>query len=235
MSTLQQRLSQVQQRIHEVTVNFERKPDSVQLLAVSKTQSAETIRAAFALGQEAFGENYVQEAQEKQQVLADLAIEWHFIGPIQSNKTRFIAEHFTWVHTVDRVKIAERLSRQRPQEQGPINICLQVNLDQETTKSGIVDQHNLIEVAQATIALPNLTLRGLMAIPAFRQGFDEQLACFKQLREALHQLQQRWPQADTLSMGMSADMKAAIAAGATIVRVGTGIFGARNQPANERK
>ncbi len=226
MTSLQQRFSQVRQDISDYSRSCGRKPDSVQLLAASKTQTAATLRRAFALGQRAFGENYVQEAREKQDALADLPIEWHFIGPIQSNKTQYLAQNFAWVHSIDRLKIAERLDRQRPASSERLNICLQVNIDNETTKSG-VGLESLAALATAVATLPNLTLRGLMAIPAPQQAPAQQRAGFEQLAQALHQLQTQWPQMDTLSMGMSADLAPAIAAGATIVRIGTGLFGPR--------
>ncbi len=204
--------------------------DGVQLLAVSKTRPAEQLRAAFACGQYRFGENYLQEALDKQLQLQDLAIEWHFIGPIQSNKTRALAEHFDWVESVDRLKIARRLSEQRPPNLPPLQICLQVNLDNEANKAG-VSLDELSALAAAITPLPNLQLRGLMAIPAKREGFEDQKASFLRLKQALNELRQQLPQTplDTLSMGMSADLEAAIAAGSTQVRIGTDLFGPRDQ------
>lgn len=199
----------------------------MQLLAVSKRHDCSKIQQAIDAGQTAFGENYLQEALDKIQYFSDCSLQWHFIGPIQSNKTRKLAEHFDWVHTVDRLKIAQRLSEQRPADLAPLNICLQVNVSEEGTKSGLL-LHELNEVVQQVIALPNLCLRGLMAIPAPAADFEQQRVPFQQLREALQQLNQQYQlNLDTLSMGMSDDMEAAIAEGATIVRVGTAIFGQR--------
>ena len=227
MQNLTESLKQTQQVMNDAVVAASRPVGSVTLLAVSKKQAAEAIRQVYDLGQTAFGENYVQEALEKQQFLANLEIQWHFIGPIQSNKTRQIAEHFDWVHSVDRLKVAERLSRQRPQHLPPLNICLQVNIDNEPTKSGFSPQE-LLEHCQSIAALPQLTLRGVMAIPAPSQDYAEQLAVFKRVQDLYTQLQSAVPTVDTLSMGMSGDMQAAINAGSTMVRVGTGIFGARD-------
>ncbi len=222
MQTLEDRLSHVKQHINDAATNNGRRSEDIQLLAVSKTQDAAQLRAAFNLGQTAFGENYVQEAREKQHALSDLAIEWHFIGPIQSNKTREISENFDWVHSVDRLKIAERLSRQRPPHLAPLNLCIQVNMDDESTKSGIA-LSELPKLAQQIAQLPCVRLRGLMAIPAPSNDYHEQLATFSKLTETL----QSFPDMDTLSMGMSGDLEAAIAAGSTIVRIGTAIFGKR--------
>lgn len=222
MTSLEARLSHVRQQIEKATQHCGRSSNSVQLLAVSKTQPAASIRAAYELGQTAFGENYLQEARDKQQALSDLDIEWHFIGPIQSNKTRDIAEHFAWAHSVDRIKIAKRLNEQRPDKLPPLNICLQVNIDDEASKSGssLVELSELVDCVQA---LPKLHLRGLMAIPLARDNYREQLASFTRLAEAMRP----YPGMDTLSIGMSSDMDAAIAAGSTIVRIGSAIFGKR--------
>jgi len=198
--------------------------DEVRLLAVSKTFAAEAVREAYHGGQLAFGENYLQEALGKIEALRDLPLEWHFIGPIQSNKTRPIAEHFAWVHSVDRLKIAERLSAQRPAELPPLNVCLEVNVSGEASKSGVAPAE-LLPLARAVAALPRIRLRGLMAIPA--PAADEQRAPFAQLRRLLEDLQRQGLPLDTLSMGMSHDFAAAIREGATIVRIGTAIFGAR--------
>nr|WP_067286442.1 YggS family pyridoxal phosphate-dependent enzyme [Marinobacterium profundum] len=206
-----------------------RPPQSIQLLAVSKTRQADELRQAFAAGQHAFGENYLQEGLDKIAALADLAIEWHFIGPIQSNKTRQIADHFHWVHSVDRLKVARRLSEQRPTNMQPLNICLQVNISAEASKSGCLPD-TLIELARQVAQLPGLQLRGLMAIPAASQDTQLQQQAFAALRTLLQQLQTELPQLDTLSMGMSGDMDAAIAEGATIVRIGSAIFGPRTYP-----
>lgn len=232
MHKISDNLDTIHRRIHTACKKSGRQPDCVQLLAVSKTQPAAALRAAWQAGQHAFGENYLQEALDKQAQLNDLAIEWHFIGPLQSNKTRAVASHFAWVHSVDRLKIAQRLSGQRPPALPPLQVCLQVNLDAEASKSGVA-LADLPALAQQIAALPNLSLRGLMAIPAPRENAGEQQQVFATLCSALQTLQQQLPDAplDTLSMGMSADLEAAIAAGATIVRVGTDIFGKRPGPA----
>lgn len=227
MHKIDDQLAKVTARIHQAATAVARNPQTVQLIAVSKTQPAVAVAAAYAWGQHRFGENYLQEALEKQQQLANLEIEWHFIGPIQSNKTRPIAEHFAWVHSVDRLKIAQRLSDQRPSQLPPLQICLQVNIDNETTKAG-VSLAELPALAQAVAALPRLQLRGLMAIPEASGDPIKQRAAFTQLREALAQLKREGLNLDTLSMGMSGDLEAAIAEGATFVRVGTDIFGARH-------
>lgn len=200
-------------------------------MAVSKTKPAGMVRDAWHLGQRDFGENYVQEALDKQAELAELDdIVWHFIGPLQSNKTRTVAEHFTWVHSVDREKIARRLSDQRPAELGPLDICLQVNISDEPSKAGVT-LDALPDLAAAVLEMPNLRLRGLMAIPAPAEDMEAQRAPFARLREALEALKARFPDAplDTLSMGMTADLEAAVLEGATLVRLGTAIFGARER------
>lgn len=202
------------------------------LLAVSKTFPATAIREAYAAGQRVFGESYVQEALGKIAALRDLVLEWHFIGPIQSNKTRAIAENFAWAHGVDRLKVAERLSDQRPHNLPPLNICLQVNVSGEDSKSG-VDPAAACELAQQIANLPRLKLRGLMAIPAPAKELSEQRKPFALLRELLQQMNTLGLQLDTLSMGMSDDLEAAILEGATIVRVGTAIFGGRNYGENK--
>lgn len=226
MSTIANNIAKVAARIREAAQAAGRDPDTVGLLAVSKTQPAEAIREANGAGLSDFGENYLQEALEKQADLADLALTWHFIGPIQSNKTRAIAEHFDWVHSVDRLKIAQRLSEQRPTELPPLNICLQVNVSGEASKSGCAPQ-DVAELARTIATLPNLRLRGLMAIPEPTDDRAEQHAAFARLR----QLQQALAlELDTLSMGMSQDLEAAIAEGATWVRIGTALFGARAYP-----
>jgi len=227
MQNLNDSLKQTRSLIEQAISKAGRKPNSVELLAVSKKHSAASIRHVFDLGQTAFGENYVQEALEKQQLLADLPIKWHFIGPIQSNKTRQIAEHFAWVHSVDRLKIAERLSKQRPDHLPPLNICLQANIDEETSKSGFTRKDVLVNAARIA-ALPKLRLRGLMAIPAPRNTFAQQLTVCQQVQGLFTQLKSTLKDCDTLSMGMSGDLTAAVAAGSTMVRVGTGIFGARS-------
>ncbi|GAB3547928.1 YggS family pyridoxal phosphate-dependent enzyme [Noviherbaspirillum agri] len=201
------------------------------MLAVSKTFGADAVIEAADAGQHAFGENYLQEALDKIAIVRntrpDLRLEWHFIGPIQSNKTRSIAEHFDWVHSVDREKIAQRLSEQRPVQMAALNICLQINISGESTKSGVTPEEALA-LAPRIAALPRLKLRGLMAIPEPGEGEEQQRAPFRQLRELFERLKAQGLELDTLSMGMSADMDAAIAEGATIVRVGTAIFGQRH-------
>jgi pyridoxal phosphate enzyme (YggS family) len=230
MTILSDRFNQVQTRLAEIARPL---GQEVHLLAVSKTRSCDEILEVHKLGQRAFGENYIQEAVDKIQQLADHAIEWHFIGPLQSNKSRLAAEHFAWVHTIDRVKIAKRLSDQRPAGLPPLNVCLQVNIDQEETKSGfLADQ--VLAAALEINQLPNLVLRGLMAIPAASDDKDQQQRSFKQMQtlfldvqQALESDAQPCAQFDTLSMGMSGDMETAIQCGATIVRIGTAIFGPR--------
>lgn len=223
---LQQRLTATLTRIRAAEQADGRPRGSVALLAVSKTQPAAAIRALADAGQRCFGENYLQEALAKIAELADRDLEWHFIGPLQSNKTRAIAEHFHWVHSVDRLKIAERLSAQRPEALPPLQICLQVNVSGEASKSGCT-LDELPTLAQAVAALPRLRLRGLMAIPAPAAGYEAQRRPFRLLREALERLNAAGLALDTLSMGMSDDLEAAIAEGATLVRVGTALFGTR--------
>ena len=220
------RLHAVLARIRAAEQRFQRPPGSVRLLAASKSQSPAAITAIAAAGQTCFGENYVQEALDKMVELATLDLEWHFIGPIQANKTRGIAEHFAWVHGVDRLKIAERLSAQRPDHLPPLNICLQVNIDREPTKHGL-DESEVAEVARAVVALPRLRLRGLMAIPAPAADFAAQRRPLARLRELWERLKAGGLALDTLSMGMTDDLEAAIAEGATLVRVGTALFGPR--------
>lgn len=227
---LPERLQKVRSDIIKAAEACRRNPQEITLLAVSKTKPVEAITRAYDEGQRHFGENYLQEAREKQQALASLDIIWHFIGPIQSNKTREIAEHFDWVHSVDRLKIARRLNDQRPAHLPPLNICVQVNIDQEATKAGITLTELPALVAELT-SLPRLRLRGLMAIPEFKNTVEEQLSSFQPLAQA----KERFPQMDTLSMGMSADLTAAIAAGSTLVRIGTGIFGERAAAREESK
>lgn len=236
MHKIDDKLAKVTARIHQAATAAGRNPQTVQLIAVSKTQPASAVAEAYAWGQRAFGENYLQEALDKQialQALPELewrALEWHFIGPIQSNKTRPIAAHFDWVHSVDRLKIAQRLSEQRPDGLPPLNICVQVNIDDETTKSGVA-LADLPELMAAIRPLPHLRLRGLMAIPAATNNPAQQRAAFAKLRSALDALNAQGYQLDCLSMGMSGDMEAAIAEGATFVRVGTDIFGSRTSVA----
>jgi pyridoxal phosphate enzyme (YggS family) len=203
-----------------------RDPGSVRLLAVSKTFGAEAVADAHAAGQTAFGENYIQEAVDKITALAHLPLEWHCIGPIQSNKTRLVAEHFHWAHTVDRLKIAQRLNEQRPAHLAPLQVCVQVNVDGGPTKSGVTPDEALA-LAQAVAALPRLRLRGLMCIPEPAADFVAACALFARARALFDQLNSAQMGLDTLSMGMSADLEAAIASGSTMVRVGSAIFGAR--------
>ncbi len=227
MHKIDDKLAKVTARIHQAATAARRDPQTVQLIAVSKTQPAAAIAAAYASGQRRFGENYLQEALEKQIALQHLSeLEWHFIGPIQSNKTRPIAEHFSWVHSVDRLKIAQRLNEQRPVHLPPLNICVQVNIDDETTKSG-VSLAELPALIAAFAPLVRLKLRGLMAIPAATDDPAQQRKAFAKLRSALQVLNLQGFGMDTLSMGMSGDLESAIAEGATFVRVGTDIFGAR--------
>ena len=198
----------------------------ITLLAVSKTVPASVIREAYAAGQRAFGENFVQEALDKMRDLRDLSLTWHFIGPIQSNKTRAIAENFSWVHSVDRLKIAQRLSDQRRNDLPPLNVCLQINVSNESSKAGVAAEE-AAALAHAVALLPRLQLRGLMAIPAPAEGLAAQRVAFAKLSELLRKLNATGLKLDTLSMGMSHDLTAAILEGATIVRVGTAIFGKR--------
>lgn len=228
MATIANNIQQVQRRIAAACAVAQRPVQSVTLLAVSKMQPAPAVRDAFAAGQRAFGENYVQEALDKIAALADLRarIEWHLIGPLQSNKTRVVAEHFDWVHSVDRLKVAQRLSEQRPGHLPPLSVCLQVNISNEASKSGAVPAE-VHELAHAVASLPRLSLRGLMAIPEPVGDFEAQRAPHRALRELQQLLVRDGLPLDTLSMGMSADLEAAVAEGATLVRVGTAIFGTR--------
>ena len=229
--SISENLQLVQHRITTSAQAVGRDPASICLLAVSKTFDAQAVLIAAQAGQRAFGENYVQEAIDKiatiRSLKSDLQLEWHFIGPLQSNKTRQIAEHCDWVHSVDRLKIAQRLSEQRPAGMPPLQICLQVNVSGEATKSGI-EPEALLELARAVVELPNIRLRGLMAIPEPTEDVQQQRAAFAKLRLMQNDLQAVGIQTDTLSMGMSSDMDAAIAEGATIVRIGTAIFGVRD-------
>lgn len=227
MTKIAENIAALSQEIRALERESQRPEGCVTLLAVSKRHSSAMIREAVAAGQVHFGENYLQEAESKIAELADLDLVWHFIGPIQSNKTRGIASLFDWVHSVDRLKIAQRLSEQRPQAAEPLNVCVQVNVSDEASKSGVSDQDVALLCAQID-GLPRLRLRGLMAIPAAVQDYDEQRASFRQLAALYHMLRERHPGMDTLSMGMSNDFAAAIAEGSTMVRVGTAIFGARD-------
>jgi len=226
MSSPAENLNSLLGHIRQAEQRFHRPPGSVTLLAVSKGQSAALIAAMAAAGQRCFGESYLQEALVKLEALRELALEWHFIGPIQANKTRGIATHFSWVHSVDRLKIAQRLSEQRPTQLPPLNICLEVNISQESSKHGL-SLAELPAVAHAVTGLPRLRLRGLMAIPAPAEDFAAQRRPFAQLRELQEELIATGLDLDTLSMGMSADWEAAIAEGATLIRVGTALFGPR--------
>jgi hypothetical protein len=229
MQNIAANLAAVRARIESLCRRYGREPDAVTVLAVSKTLDADAVRAAAACGQHDFGENYVQEALAKMEPLRDLPLRWHFIGPIQSNKTRAIAARFQWVHSVDREKIARRLAEARTPAQGPLDICLQVNISGEATKSG-ADPADVPALADTVAALPGLRLRGLMALPAPDPDFAAQRAAFAQLRALFFTLRKRGLDLDTLSMGTSSDLEAAIAEGATIVRLGTAIFGPRRSP-----
>ena len=224
MATIADNIAHVQARIRAAALAVQRDVTSIHLLAVSKTKPASALREAYAAGVRDFGENYLQEARAKQIELADLPLCWHFIGPIQSNKTRDIAEHFAWVHSVDRLKIAQRLSEQRPLGMAPLNICIQVNVSGEASKSGCTPA-DLPALAAAINALPRLKLRGLMAIPEPTDDRAEQDAAFATVRALQESLNLGL---DTLSMGMSLDLESAIAQGATWVRIGTALFGARD-------
>ncbi|MDO8991163.1 MAG: YggS family pyridoxal phosphate-dependent enzyme [Sideroxyarcus sp.] len=227
MTAILSNLQATREAIERAAKAAHRNVTEVRLLAVSKTFPAEAVRAAYLAGQTAFGENYLQEALDKMAALRDLPLEWHFIGPIQSNKTRPIAENFAWVHGVDRLKIAERLSEQRPPHLPPLNICLQVNVSGEESKSGVAEDA-VEQLAQAVVRLPRLKLRGLMSIPAPATDETAQRLPFARMRAIFANLNALGMGLDTLSMGMSHDYPAAIQEGATIVRVGTAIFGARN-------
>ncbi len=230
MINIAENIEQIRQKIADYAEKYQRSAGELTLLAVSKTHPAEAIQQAYACGQQDFGESYLQEAMDKMLALKDLDIHWHFIGAIQSNKTRDIARLFDWVHSVDRLKIAHRLSEQRPADLAPLNICLQVNISQETSKAGmsLVD---LPGIAAEVSTLPHIKLRGLMAIPQETEDFSAQRDAFHKLYDALKILNQQGLELDTLSMGMTDDMEAAIAEGATIVRIGTAIFGYRPRKA----
>ena len=226
MTAILSNLQAVHAAINQAALLSQRDASQITLLAVSKTVPASVIREAYSVGQHAFGENFVQEALDKMRELRDLPLQWHFIGPIQSNKTRAMAENFSWVHSVDRLKIAQRLSEQRPANLPPLNVCVQVNVSGESSKGGVTTDE-AEALAHAIAVLPRLKLRGLMAIPAPAAGLPEQRAPFAQMRELLKRLNTAGLNLDTLSMGMSHDLTAAILEGATIVRVGTAIFGSR--------
>jgi pyridoxal phosphate enzyme (YggS family) len=226
MTTIADNLQRVQARISAACQACARPVDAVTLMAVSKTFGAEAVRQAYAAGQRVFGENYIQEAVDKITALADLPLQWHCIGPIQSNKTRLVATHFDWVHSVDRLKIAQRLSEQRPADKPPLQVCIQVNIDGGSTKAGVQPEAAL-ELAQQIQALPRLQLRGLMTIPEPAADFAAACAVHTQARRLLEALNAKGLGLDTLSMGMSADLDAAVQCGSTMVRVGSAIFGKR--------
>lgn len=225
--TIQKNLSDVTERIHLAATECHRAPQDITLLAVSKTKPCEAILEAIEAGQRQFGENYVQEGVEKIQHFAERTdLVWHFTGPLQSNKSRLVAEHFDWFHTLDRTKIAQRLNEQRPQDKAPLNVLIQINISDENSKSGITLEE-VNELAAQVAQLPNLVLRGLMTIPAPETDYERQCAAFRQMEQAFEQLKASYPTVDTLSMGMTDDMRAAIHCGSTLVRIGTAIFGAR--------
>ncbi|MGB1382470.1 MAG: YggS family pyridoxal phosphate-dependent enzyme [Porticoccaceae bacterium] len=237
MELIKKNIAAVKARIEACMADAGRDHNSLQLLAVSKTRSEKYIQSAFDNGLNAFGENYLQEAVNKIQALEPLEAEWHFIGPLQSNKTKPVAENFSWVHAVDRIKIAKRLNDQRPKNLRPLNICLQINIDNEPSKSGVAP-NEAIDLALAVTELPNLCLRGLMAIPMARQDLDSQRQPFRALRLLKEDINQRLDNSqklDTLSMGMSGDIEAAILEGSTILRVGTDIFGPRTEKKHNKE
>ena len=228
---IQQNVLRIQHRIEAACQQAGRASNAVRLLAVSKTKSVAEISTAFEAGQSAFGENYVQEGVDKIQYFQaqGLQLEWHFIGPLQSNKTRLVAEHFDWMQTLERAKIADRLNEQRPADKAPLNVLIQINISDEETKSGI-SPHEMLNLAKHIENLPHLRLRGLMAIPAPTENIAEQESAFKKMAALFEQLKQAFPAQpiDTLSMGMTDDMLSAIKCGSTMVRIGTAIFGARD-------
>lgn len=225
--TIAERISKIRHRLSQACAKAGRSPDQVQLLAVSKTKPESAVRAAYEAGLRQFGENYVQEGVAKVAALSDLSdIVWHYIGPLQSNKTRLVAEHFHWYQALERSKIARRLAKQRPPELPPLQVLIQINIDDEATKAGI-QLGDLPQLAATVAAEEQLQLRGLMAIPAAGASPEQQQQSFQRLQAALLELQQDYPGADTLSLGMSQDLEAAIQAGSTMVRIGTDIFGPR--------
>ncbi|RFF29909.1 YggS family pyridoxal phosphate-dependent enzyme [Wenzhouxiangella sediminis] len=225
--TARERLEQTRKRIDAACRDADRPAGAVRLLAVSKRKPVEAIRELHALGQRAFGENYVDEGVEKIAALGDLDLEWHYIGPIQSNKTKLIAAHFDWVESIDRAKIVRRLDDQRPDGLAPLNVLIQVNLDDESQKAGCAPEE-IAELADRIADAEHLKLRGLMAIPAPREDHEEQRAAFAKLRELFDQLKERHPQVDTISAGMTGDLEAAILEGSTEIRIGTALFGPRD-------
>jgi PLP dependent protein len=226
MTTILNNLQRVHERIATACAGAQRPVSEVTLLAVSKTFGPEAVREAFSAGQTAFGENYIQEAVEKMALLQDLPLEWHCIGPVQSNKTRLVAANFHWAHTVDRLKIAQRLSEQRPEGMAPLQVCIQVNIDGGAGKAG-VSPDEALALAQEVARLPGIILRGLMTIPEPAIDFAAQIAVHLRAKAVFDELREAGLAVDTLSMGMTADLEAAIAAGSTMVRVGTAIFGGR--------
>ena len=228
MEDIAKNLQRIKARIRRAETHYQRTPGDVKLLAVSKTKTAAAIRQAYNAGQKAFGENYCQEAAEKQKILSDCDIEWHFIGAIQANKTRYIAEHFDWVHGVNRFKVVKRLNAQRPAFLQPLNVCIEVNIDNEATKSGITPEM-LLSLISETSGLEKLRLRGLMVIPKYEENVKVQKLLFEKVAALQQDLIDNGFDLDTLSMGMSHDFEAAIAAGSTIIRLGTAIFGARER------
>jgi PLP dependent protein len=226
MTTIRNNLQSVHDRIARACADAHRDVNEITLLAVSKTFGPEAVREAFAAGQRAFGENYIQEAVDKIGLLRELSLQWHCIGPIQSNKTRLVAAHFDWVHTIDRLKTAQRLSDQRPEGMAPLQVCIQMNIDGGPSKAG-VPPHEVLALAQEVARMPRLSLRGLMTIPEPAPDFAAQKAVHLRARAVFDELREAGLALDTLSMGMTADLEAAIAAGSTMVRVGTAIFGDR--------
>ena len=230
MNTVQDNLLNIKNEIKKIAKECGRDPNTIQLIAVSKTKPVEQIMEAINAGQLAFGENYVQEGIEKIQYfeknMPNNDLIWHFIGPLQSNKSKLVAEHFDWMHTIDRLKIAQRLNDQRPKDMAKLNVLIQVNISQEASKSGVKPEE-VTDLVKQIVALPNLNLRGLMAIPEIENDYDKQINVFTKMQQLLYSLQKDYPFMDTLSMGMSGDMPAAISAGSTMVRIGTAIFGAR--------
>ncbi|OTQ31293.1 YggS family pyridoxal phosphate enzyme [Gilliamella apicola] len=230
MNTVQDNLLNIKNEIAKIAKKCERDPNTIKLIAVSKTKPVEQVIEAINAGQLAFGENYVQEGVEKIQYfeknIPNNDLIWHFIGPLQSNKSKLVAEHFDWMHTIDRLKIAQRLNDQRPKDMAKLNVLIQVNISQEASKSGVKPEE-VADLVKQIVILPNLNLRGLMAIPEIENDYDKQLNVFTKMQQLLQSLQKDYPFMDTLSIGMSGDMQAAIVAGSTMVRIGTAIFGAR--------
>ena len=232
MNRLAENLASVKARIAKAATNCGRNHGEISLIAVSKTRNSDEIRTIFDQGHRHFGENYLQEALTKIEELRGLGICWHFIGPVQSNKTRAIAEHFDWVQSVDRIKIAQRLNDQRPDDLSALNTCIQINLDGEDSKSGTTYE-SALELAEIVSTLPKLKLRGLMYIPAPQSSFEAQLKTCQQAAEEFERLRKPFPSMDSLSLGMSSDLEAAIQAGSSMVRIGTDIFGPRNYSAKK--